>query len=81
MAKAVTTCYSARTLTQQLLSRHDIPLGYLIRKRVQGMAKAVTTCYSARTLIQQLSDRDDITLGYLIRSSLPESCCVSVLAL
>ena len=26
MAKAVTTCYSARTLTQQLSGRHDIPL-------------------------------------------------------
>jgi hypothetical protein len=61
------------------------------------MTKAVTTCYSARTLIQQLSGRHDIPLGYLIReskgsldslikypsgmSSLPESCCVSVLAL
>jgi hypothetical protein len=26
MAKAVTTCYSARTLTQQLSGRDDIPL-------------------------------------------------------
>ena len=44
MAKAVTTCYSARTLTQQLSGRDDIPLRYLIRQRVQGIAKAVTTC-------------------------------------
>ena len=62
MAKAVTTCYSARTLTQQLSGRDDIPLRYLIRQRVQGIAKAVTTCYSARTLTQQLSGRHDIPL-------------------
>ena len=32
MTKAVTTCYNARTLTQQLSGRDDIPLGYLIRE-------------------------------------------------
>ena len=31
MTKAVTTCYSARTLTEQLSDRDDIPLAYLIR--------------------------------------------------
>jgi hypothetical protein len=55
MVKAVTTCYSARTLREQLSGRDDIPLRYLIR--VQGMTKAVTTCYNARTLTQQLSGR------------------------
>ena len=62
MAKAVTTCYSARTLMQQLSGRHNIALGYLIRYRVQGIAKAETTCYSTRKLTQQLSGRDDIPL-------------------
>ena len=32
MTKAVTICYNARTLTQQLSGRDDIPLGYLIRE-------------------------------------------------